>query len=484
MRASTVLFVLGFVLSTSACATVTGNNTWQRVRSAHFELLTDGSVEKARKRVETFEVFRHFVLGYTNVSLPEDLPRFRIVAPANMRSYETLRPRSADVVGYYTARATEAIAVFSLDEDFEVAVLVALHEFVHHLQYQGGAPPMPSWYMEGLADYLGSFVLQDDRILIGRPQEVRTGWLSNTDDADWLDYAQVVSGDFEANDVEPSLFYAQSWILTHYLVNREREELRRYIEAYAQNPRQDHFETVFGVSPRGMGLRAKAYYAQGRLPVQAFARPELGSIPITVTPLPVEERDYLLTHLGVGRLPLERIQALLADRPASDIARLSLAEALRAAEQPKEALAEVRALLAARSQPTPRARALEALLLFEQADKAPPRDQSRQEDLQAALAAAIQTNREDPDNVRAFEVIARVGAAGGPVKDKDVLASLETAQILAPHRHDLILVEARFRAERDDEDGARTLAEQLYARSFRPSLRDAAQKLLTDLGSP
>jgi len=77
--------------------------------------------------------------------------------------------------------------------------------------------PYPAWLIEGYAEYFGATVIGSGRIEVGRFDE---GRVNNLLYLDWVPLEDLLTKrPFHLGDSESAaLFYAQSWLLTHYFM--------------------------------------------------------------------------------------------------------------------------------------------------------------------------------------------------------------------------------------------------------------------------
>ena len=503
---------------------VMSDRPWVIVRSPHFELWTDGDVEGARGWLDALERFRLVCRVMMDAPLGDGRPPLRLVAPTDIGRYETLRPDERDVVGYYRTTRHGGVAVFSLRRRARdmSPVRVALHEYVHHLQAQSGRA-LPLWFREGLAEYLSAFRIES-------PKTVRVGGVQRGRAVDLLgrrrtSYRQLVS---EPEAVPPQALYAQSWLLVHFLVTEHARGLDAYLAGYPERSDAAAFEAAFGFPLDELHQRMERYLARGVLnalqldvPAPAFA--------VRVQPVSAAERDYLLAHLGVGRLPAGRLEALFvppapdastADAPAADapavdaraadaraadaraadaraadagaeappgpptspgpgLAHLALAEErLFVLDDPEGALQLVDRILPRRPDDA-RVLTLKArILLRTAASRSPVQARSRVEE---SVRLASRANRLDPTNVEAFELLVKGGKWTGQLDEAGLETALRSALALAPFRDDLLYEYVGFLVRYRDPGEARRYGEVLLRRTKSPELRRLTRELLSEL---
>jgi hypothetical protein len=197
----------------------------------------------------------------------------------------------------------------------EMAVL--LHEYAHHFMMQYHGRVYPPWYVEGFAEFMMTAWFNERAVEVGHLNSARAQTLANRDG--WLPLEQIL---FERprHPAAQGRYYAQSWLLTHYLLN-DPERLRQfqsYLAALsrAEDPRRA-FAASFGIEPAELQTRLKRY-AFGGLTFLRMPRPSLSSPPaVTVEQLPPSADDLLLLQASLVVEPARNPEALSRIRRAA-----------------------------------------------------------------------------------------------------------------------------------------------------------------------
>src|SRR5207249_4069641 len=126
--------------------------------------------------------------------------------------------RPAALRGYFHRDADGYAIAMALDEGEESSSIV-FHEYAHLLLQRGRI--LPIWLNEGLAEYFSTFALSSRGRTadIGRPVERHVRLLRDR----FLPLTAVLSvnaqSDLYDEGERRSVFYAEAWALTHYLLN-------------------------------------------------------------------------------------------------------------------------------------------------------------------------------------------------------------------------------------------------------------------------
>jgi len=211
---------------------------WIELRSPNFIVVTNANETQARHLLYQFEmvraVFREF-LG-TSGSL-KDQPVI-IIAAKDEATLKTLVPEYwakkglAHPAGIYFGGPEKNYIALRLDVSMDQSAFEAYepvyHEYVHYLTRRYIAQ-MPLWLVEGLAEFYGTIRTEGKSVFLGAPSSSNLTVLRQ-------DPPLLLSTLFDINRSSPyyheqnktSIFYAESWALTHYLITRDwREKTHR-----------------------------------------------------------------------------------------------------------------------------------------------------------------------------------------------------------------------------------------------------------------
>jgi tetratricopeptide (TPR) repeat protein len=313
-------------------STAESHPAWMEVRSPNFIVVTNANERQGRRTAYQFEmiraVFRDF-FGFTGKSLE---PPITIVAAKDEKTLKALIPEfwekkgSAHPAGVYlntTDSGANYIALqldVSLNQETYEPFEPVYHEYVHHLTRRLAAH-WPLWLIEGFAEFYGNVRIESNQVFVGAPstshilflQQTSLLPLSNLFDADH-------SSPYYNEKNKASVFYAESWALTHYLTMRDAQEkthrLGEFLDLLAK-----------GVAPNEAAARtigdAKSLESELRKYVQ---QSKFGAVPRS---LPKIDQNTFQTH----GLPDAESLAIRADFMAHDHhpaeARAMLEEALK-----------------------------------------------------------------------------------------------------------------------------------------------------------
>lgn len=385
---------------------------WRKAETDHFIVYSNGGERQLREYTVALERFHALLearLGGPATVEARKLPVYLVTDGRQLRVARPSLPEGID--GYYWTSEVDTLAVLVRGRGNDLLQ----HEYSHHFMAKAGAGRYPGWLNEGFAEYFATATVSDiGAATFGMPQPGRVATLQQ---GRWMpmDALLRARGSFDVPDRETRrLYYAQSWLLTHWLA-ADSSRLQR-LSAYLNgvNAGQDAVETwqtTFGQSPDQLAdalrsyLRGRIYYAQLEMPPL--------SPTVTVSRLSPAADDVLLPWLRLrtpstgesseGLLPVLREAA---DRHAEDpLALTSLGQAELAWGD------EGRALAAASRAIELEPQNVEALLLVgriydQRADDAPDEAQALtlRRQSQGYLVRAMEA---DPTDYRVYAALAR-----------------------------------------------------------------------------
>ncbi len=140
---------------------------------------------------------------------------------------------------------------------------VACHELTHAF-VRDGSSYVPVWLNEGLAEFWGSFSVVGKDVRIGRPDEEHLALLRRQG---LLPLATVLGVTYESPEynvpARRPAFYAQAWLLTHYLLLGKpdgRAMLGRYLaRLQAGEEPEEAFRAAFGESSEQLNKELYGY---------------------------------------------------------------------------------------------------------------------------------------------------------------------------------------------------------------------------------
>lgn len=233
-----------FVLLVATAAARDRAENWVEVRSAHFVVVSNASEKQTQNVADEFERMRAvFEKAFPRAQADAGSP-ITVIAVKSEKDFSTLEPE-ADLAkgqlkrtGYFLRAADSNFILLRLDAGGQHPFAVVYHEYTHYLTRKAGEW-MPLWLNEGLAEFYQNTEIRDKDAVLGAPSAENIYLLRENR---LLPLATLFTVDHASpyyhEENKGSIFYAESWALTHYLMTRDFGEnttkLKEYMELVAQ----------------------------------------------------------------------------------------------------------------------------------------------------------------------------------------------------------------------------------------------------------
>lgn len=187
------------------------------------------------------------------------------------RNEDSFAPFAAALLG--EDHAAEGIFLGANDGNYlvvrpdrdETVGRVVYHELAHYFLRNSGAE-LPLWFNEGVAELYSTFTVTPDEVRYAVPMTEHLDYLREhgftTPLRDVL-AAGVGSRDYHEAK-RAGAFYAESWVLVHYLLVGEPSR-RAQLQAYLESPSVASFEKAFGMTTEEMTAELRNYVKRPRL---------------------------------------------------------------------------------------------------------------------------------------------------------------------------------------------------------------------------
>jgi tetratricopeptide (TPR) repeat protein len=348
---------------------------WLEVHSAHFSVVTDAGDKRGREvalRLEQMRAVFGQLLLKTKLSMSVPIT---VVALKSDKQYGDIAPTKQSMAGGFYVPASDRIYIvlnlFEIDPWRAVA-----HPLAHYL-LNYNYPPTQGWFDEGLAEYFGSINI-GKKIELGGDPELLPEWHEDVFDdmagmkrdpnvpqsltqlvssPVWLSMTDLFTMKHDVfgkrEGTHNTLFYAQSWMVVHYLANKNKmPQVGTYFDLVNnhQVPVDKAMVQAFDMTPAQMEDAVKTYFNSiGMLgvaldeakkpvpnpvdreqPIQIplpFGQDDIG---MTVTPVKDEDARAVIGDI-MARIPDHRDQAwrdlqqLAADPTNNEVAHRGLA---------------------------------------------------------------------------------------------------------------------------------------------------------------
>lgn len=277
---------------------------WLDIRSDNFRILS------VLGEPRTTELLRHLEIMRATLGDATEEPTWRsavptvIVAVDHHDDYVSIGAPD-NSAGFFFADLREN-AILINDSDGSSGIQVLLHEFAHYLNKQAGRIRYPRWFEEGNAEYLSYSRIGDNAFEFGiAPEE----YLASLNFATWMPYSRVLQiwDAFALEPAEGSLFYAQSWLLVHYLrslpdadlnLPTQLAEYARLVSAGVEPA--DAFEESFALDANELDVDLLQYYMNREFTVRSVpADTALPGFAVRVASISEAEAQLALARMAL-----------------------------------------------------------------------------------------------------------------------------------------------------------------------------------------
>ncbi len=248
------LFEVLFAILLACLSCSAAENQWAEVRSQHFRVITDGSEKDARRVAREFEQIRFAMSSvYPKLRLDSGAP-FLVMCPRDESSMKVLAPQFWKRKGFKPAGLFQhgwdkEYAIVRLDELRPESYEVVYHEYVHSVMHLN-LRLLPVWLDEGLAEFHANTRFEKTKLYVGAPSW-RLRILRSRPPIPLSTLLSVKPGSpYYRDEDKADMFYAESWLLTHYLFfgpgMESGKKLLRFIALLDDTEQTKAFEEVFG----------------------------------------------------------------------------------------------------------------------------------------------------------------------------------------------------------------------------------------------
>jgi tetratricopeptide (TPR) repeat protein len=235
----TFVFLLVFAGTLSCSARDTADH-WLEVRSEHFVILTDSTEKQGRRIADQFERMRaifHLLIPGASDSTGSPVIVLALKDKKGLRAVEPeayLAQGQLDLAGWFMRTPDKNYILMRLDAEGEHPFSTIYHEYTHFMM-RNASEWIPLWMNEGLAEFYQNTDIQDKEVLLGQ---------ASTDDILYLRQNRLLplttllkvdqTSPYYHDEKKGSIFYAESWALTHYLEVTDAQKDTKRLQNYAE----------------------------------------------------------------------------------------------------------------------------------------------------------------------------------------------------------------------------------------------------------
>lgn len=274
----------GVVLTAFAAAlfcleAVAAEPQWVEVRSPNFSVVTDAGEKRGREVALRFEQMRAAfgtLIRREAVSIPVPL---QIIAFRNSKGLRLVAPiwkgKQVDLAGLF--QPGEDRNFIALDLSAESKWETVFHEYAHML-LNANYPQTQLWFDEGFAEYYSTIQIGSKEVQVGRATESSVYILQNTP---WLRVGDLFSVGhnskvYNESGDHRSVFYAQSWMVIHYLFDTKKlKEAVTYFDLVLNQglPIDQAIRQAFGMEPKKLDDELRRFFGSNQWVLHTFKTP-------------------------------------------------------------------------------------------------------------------------------------------------------------------------------------------------------------------
>lgn len=277
-----------------------GRAAWLEARTNNFSVYSDGGEDKLRRSIDLLESYDALLRTLTGTTAPREARPLSVYLVRSTDALRQVNKLPSGALGFYAARVG-GMAAFAVSTKLGGigGEEVLLHEYTHHFASRHFPAAYPRWYSEGFAEYLMTARFTADHVEIGRFNPARAVALLR---GTWLPIGRMLAnGPGGIRSAELPQFYAQSWLMVHYILADpgRQQALARYFAARHRGVAEpEAFRDAFGVDHGGFDQALKRYMA-GQIASRLIDRPPSSGQGATIRPMPRAADDLLLPHAAL-----------------------------------------------------------------------------------------------------------------------------------------------------------------------------------------
>jgi tetratricopeptide (TPR) repeat protein len=216
------------------------SEAWLELQSPHFTVVTDANEKQGRHIADQFERMRWvFQTLFPKLNVDPATP-IVVIAVKDKKGFQELEPEAylakgqIDLTGLFLHGPDKNYILVRLDGQEEHPFATVYHEYTH-VQLSSAAEWLPLWLNEGLAEFFQNTDIRDKEVNLGQPSISDILYLRQQRLLPLATLFQVdASSPYYHEEQKGSVFYAESWALTHYLEMTDKQANTHRIGDYVE----------------------------------------------------------------------------------------------------------------------------------------------------------------------------------------------------------------------------------------------------------
>src|ERR1700683_5209368 len=215
------------------------SENWLRVQSQNFTVVTNSNEKTGRRIADQFERMRSvFHVAFPHVAIDNGSPII-VLAIKDEKDFRDLEPQAylakgqVKLGGLFLRTPDKNYVLMRVDAEGNHPYSVIYHEYTH-LLLSKSEEWLPLWMNEGLAEFYQNTDIHEKDVALGQPSPENLALLR---DNKLLPLSTLFTVDTNSpyyhEENKGSIFYAESWALTHYLYIKDDVEKTHRLADYA-----------------------------------------------------------------------------------------------------------------------------------------------------------------------------------------------------------------------------------------------------------
>jgi tetratricopeptide (TPR) repeat protein len=234
---------VGFILlwAVTRVAVYAGTPQWVEVGSAHFTVVSDAGEKQARHILDHLERMRWVFQKLNPNANVDPTEPILVLAAKNTKTFQTLEPAAylgngkLELAGFFLRTQDRNFILLRLDVNEEQHPFAVVYHEYTHLQFRSAAAWMPLWLNEGFAEFFQNTQVREKDVLVGQPDFNEILFLQSHGRIPLPVLFKVdASSPYYHEEDKGSIFYAESWALTHYLEINDFDKHTHKVQDYLQ----------------------------------------------------------------------------------------------------------------------------------------------------------------------------------------------------------------------------------------------------------
>ncbi len=278
---------------------------WLEIEGEDLSLMTNAGRQRGLEIAAALHQFRAvFARLAPAIELSSPAPT-TLLAFRDHRSYapfKTVADRgNSRILGQFLSKPDGNYLTIDAGAELVGSLAVIYHEYVHYF-VRNNFPGVPLWFNEGLAEFYSTLTQEEDAVLIGGAVERHLDHLRRRGE---LDLVSLLEADSRSESYHaPNKvgdFYAQSWLLVHYLLSGSGERLERAADFFSRVQEGEDaisgFEEAFDLRLSTLEEELQRHLVEGDFTAVRVPLADLGSGSWRVRPLSAADTNVHLADL-------------------------------------------------------------------------------------------------------------------------------------------------------------------------------------------